>query len=126
MRRHIMRDLKVLVTTGDAERLRGSLVLACAQAALGGQASLFFQLDAVGLLKPPISAPQDANHQAAGLPTLATLIDEALNLGVVLTACQSGLTLCQFTADDLPKGVDIGGPVSFLQATDDQARLLVI
>lgn len=120
-----MRDLRIIVTTGDAERLRGALVLACAQAALGAKASIFLQLDAVGLLQPSTLAPRDEAHRAAGLPTLATLVEEAVALGVALIACQSGLSLCHLSADKLPKGVEIGGPVSFLQATQDQARLLL-
>lgn len=121
-----MRDLRIIVTTADAERLRGALVLACAQAALGGRASLFLQLDAVALLRPPIDAPLDETHRAAGLPSLAMVLEEALALGVTMLACQSGLALCQLTADQLPPGVEIGGPVSFLQAADDQARLLLV
>ena len=120
-----MRDLRIIVTTADAERLRGALVLASAQAALGGRASIFLQLDAVGLLQPSAQVLRDEAHRAAGLPTLAALVKEAIALGVALTACQSGLALCQLSADELPDGVEVGGPVSFLQATQDQARLLL-
>ncbi|WP_088184479.1 DsrE family protein [Sphingobium sp. Z007] len=119
-----MRALNIVVTTADAERLRGALMLAAAQAALGGAATLFLQLDAVALLRAPIAAPRDPAHRAAGLPDLATLLDEALALGVTLIACQSGLALCGMTTADLPDRVGTGGPVGFLQATDDQARLL--
>ena len=119
-----MRELRIVVTTADAERLRGALVLASAQAALGGAASLFLQLDAVALLKRPVTAPGDTAHEAVGLPSLETLIGEAVALGVKILVCQSGLALTHMTADDLPAGVDVGGPVSFLQETDDEARLL--
>jgi predicted peroxiredoxin len=120
-----MRPLRIIVTTVDAERLRGALVLACAQAALGGAAAIFLQLDAVALLHPPIAAPQDETHRTAGLPDLATLLTEAQALGVTISACQSGLALCAMTADALPPGVDVGGPLRFLQATGDDARLLL-
>jgi predicted peroxiredoxin len=113
------------MTTPDAERLRGALVLASAQAALGGAAALFLQLDAVALLRTPIAAPQDDAHRAAGLPDLATLLTEAQALGVTICACQSGLALCDLAADALPPGVDVGGPVGFVQATGDDARLLL-
>ena len=119
-----MRELRIIVATADAERLRGALVLAASQAALGGKASIFLQLDAVSLLRPPIAAPQDEDHRAAGLPTLAVLIREALDLGVIMLACQSGLGLSGLAPDQLPAGIDVGGPIAFLQATDDQARLL--
>lgn len=101
-------------------------MLAAAQAALGGRASLFLQLDAVALLRAPVAAPQDGAHKAAGMPTLARLIEEAVALGVTLLACQSGLALAGMTADALPVGVEVGGPVSFLQTTDDEARLLFV
>lgn len=119
-----MRELRIVVTTADAERLRGALVLASAQAALGGAASLFLQLDAVALLKRPVTAPGDTAHEAVGLPSLETLIGEAVALRVKILVCQSGLALTHMTADDLPAGIDVGGPVSFLQETDDEARLL--
>ncbi|EQB07866.1 peroxiredoxin [Sphingobium quisquiliarum P25] len=119
-----MRDLRIIVTTADAERLRGALVLACAQAALGGRASLFLQLDAVALLRPPIDAPLDETHRAAGLPSLAMVLEEALALGVTMLACQSGLMLAGLSADRLPEGVETSGPLSFLQQTTDEARLL--
>lgn len=112
------------MTTPDAERLRGALVLAAAQAALGGAAALFLQLDAVILLRAPTIAPQDVAHRAAGLPDLVTLLAEAQALGVTIIACQSGLALCGMATDALPSGVEVGGPVGFLQATDDNARLL--
>lgn len=112
--------------TADAERLRGALIVATAQAALGGQASLFLQLDAVALLAPPMAAPRDGAHRAAGLPTLRELMAEALDMGVGLIACQSGLALSGLAADTLPKGIETGGPVSFLQQTDDAARMLIV
>lgn len=119
-----MRALRIILTTRDAERFRGALTIAAAAAALGGEAQLFLQLDAVALLGPPIAGPQDDAHAAAGLPALSVLLDDALALGVRLTACQSGLALHGIAAQALPPGVDIGGPVAFLQQTDDDARLL--
>ena len=67
-----MPGLNIVILSEDAERLRGALMLALAHMALGGEARLFLQLDAVRLLAPPISAPRDADHAAHGLPSLAT------------------------------------------------------
>lgn len=120
-----MRPLTIIVTTGDAERLRGALMLASAQAALGGGARLFLQLDAVALLRQPIAALRDAAHISAGLPTLASLLDEALAIGVTVIACQSGLALHGLTASDLPQGVDVGGPIGVLADLTDEDRLLI-
>ena len=119
-----MRELRIVVTTADAERLRGALVLASAQAAVGGAASIFLQLDAVALLRQPIAAPMDEAHAASGLPTLGALIGEAVALGVHISVCQSGLVLSEITAAMLPPGVATSGPVSFLQETRDEDRLL--
>lgn len=120
-----MRGLNIVVTTADAERLRGALVLAAAQAAMGGTAAIFLQLDAVALLKAPLAAPRDADHSAAGLPDLATLLTDSLALGVTISACQSGLALSGVAAADLPEGVGVDGPIGFLQQMDDATRLLM-
>ncbi|MBH1998135.1 MAG: DsrE family protein [Sphingomonadaceae bacterium] len=120
-----MRPLRIIATTADAERLRGALVLAAAQAALGGDVAIFLQLDAVALLRAPVGGPRDAAHQAAGLPSLAALIDDALELDVRLIACQSGLALHGMSVADLPGPIDIGGPIGFLQQVDNDARLLM-
>lgn len=121
-----MRPLALIVATPDPERLRGALTLAAAQAALGGAATLFLQLDAVALLRPPLVAPQDAAHRAAGLPDLATLMEEARAIGVRLLACQSGLALAGLSATDLPPGVEAAGPVALLQGLPDDDRLLFV
>lgn len=118
-----MRPLTIVVTTADAERMRGALTLAAAQAALGGGATLFLQQDAVALLREPIGAPGDARHRDAGLPTLVRLMEDAMALGVAIVACQSGMDLAGLRGTDLPPGVSGGGPVSLLQALPDDARL---
>lgn len=120
-----MRPLTIIVTVPDAERLRGALVIASAQAALNGAASLFLQLDAVALLHKPILAPRDEAHRAAGLPPLASLLEEALALGVRVVACQSGLALRGMTIGDLPDGIVIGGPIGVLAEMTDDERLLI-
>ncbi|SCW55214.1 Peroxiredoxin family protein [Sphingobium faniae] len=119
-----MRELRIIVASQDSERLRAALVTASAQAALGGKAAVFLQLDAVALLRAPIGARLDEAHEAAGLPTLALLLDDALALGVVILACQSGLALSGMSAADLPSGAEVSGPVAFLQQTGDDARIL--
>jgi predicted peroxiredoxin len=120
-----MHPLKIVLTTPDAERFRGALTLAAAQAALGGEAALFLQLDAVAMLRARLSAPRDDAHAAAGLPTLAALLADAMTLGVQVIACQSGMALAALTADTLPEGVDVGGPIQFLADGGDDARVLI-
>lgn len=116
----------LIATTDDAERLRGGLVLACAEAALGGTVRLFLQLDAVVLLASPLSAPRDGVHAAHGLPTLAALLDDALELGVRVIACQSGLALADLTPAQLDSRIEQGGPVGVLAATGVAERVMIV
>jgi predicted peroxiredoxin len=116
--------LAVVVLTPDAERFRGALMIAMAQVALGGEARVFLQLDAVALLRPALIGPRDAAHNAAGLPPLAALIDDALDSGVAITACQTGLALADLEAAQLDARLDIGGPVGFMSALRQEDRLL--
>ncbi|MBB6124321.1 DsrE family protein [Sphingobium subterraneum] len=118
--------LALVLLTDDAERLRGGLVLAMAHGALGGEASLFLQLDAVRLLGPATDPPRDGDHRAAGLPSLADLIDEALGGGIAITVCQTGLALANLDAGGIDPRIAIGGAVSFLQGIGGDDRLLVV
>ena len=120
-----LRGLTIVVAEAAPARFRVALTMAAAQAALGGAAHIFLESAAVALLKPPIVAPDDAAHAAAGLPTLATLLDEAIALGVGVTACQSGLALCGVSAGELRAGVAFGGMVSIIAAIAED-RLVVI
>ncbi len=121
-----MPGLNLVMVTEDSERYRGALTLALAHVALGGEARLFLQLDAVRLLAPPLRAPRDDAHAAQGLPSLAALLGEALDCGVTITACQSGLALAELSLADLDPRIEAGGPVSFLQASGADGRLVVI
>ncbi|MGD9809966.1 MAG: DsrE family protein [Sphingobium sp.] len=121
-----MPGLNIAVLVDDAERLRGALTLALAHVALGGSARLFLQLDAVRMLQSPIRAPRDADHVSHGLPSLADLIGEALETGIEIIACQSGLALAGLALSDLDPRIVAGGPVSFLQASGAGDRLLIL
>lgn len=121
-----MPRLNIVVLTDDAERFRGALTLALAQAALGSAARFFLQLDAVRLLTPSIRAPCDSDHVAHGLPRLTLLIDEALEAGVAIIACQSGLALAGLEAGALDARIEAGGPLSFLQGLSPEERLLIV
>ncbi|MBK5264582.1 MAG: DsrE/DsrF/DrsH-like family protein [Alphaproteobacteria bacterium] len=121
-----MRTLKIVILTPDPERFRGALTLAAAQAALGAHVTIFCQLEAAALLRRPFTAPNDAAHQAAGLPTLDDLMSDAAGLGVRFIACQSGMELCGINANDLSLHTSTGGPVSFLQSVGDGDRLVMV
>ncbi len=119
-----MRGLTIILAEAAPERFRTALSIAAAHAALGGGARLFLQAEAVALLAP-MAAPGDAAHAAVGLPTLATLLDESLGLGVAIVACQSGLHLTGVAADALDPRVQFGGLVSVMQDLGDDRLLCV-
>jgi predicted peroxiredoxin len=109
-----LRGLTIVVADDDAERLRTALVMALAQAALGGAVGMFLQGEAVRLIRLPIEAPRDPANAAAGLPTLAALVEDALTSGITLTACQSGLALIGSEAKQFDPRIGWGGMVNIL------------
>lgn len=117
--------LALILPSPDPIRLRAALVLGRCEIALGGSARLFLQGEAVTLLRPPIVAPHDEAWRAAGEPSLAVLVAEALVDGVALSACQSGLAMAGMTVADLPSGVVLTGPIAFLAAAGAETRLLM-
>ncbi|WP_447728892.1 peroxiredoxin [Sphingomonas koreensis] len=108
-----MRGLTILAATADIERFRAALSLACAHVAVGGGARLYCHEAAVVLLVPGTD-PGDDDLAAKGLATRAQLIAEALECGVTLIACQTGLAAEGVTFDALAAGVEPGGLVSLL------------
>ena len=119
-----MRGLTIIVADDAPERFRAALMLAAAQAALGGRARIFLEGTAVALLAGD-PAPADARHAAAGMPDLATLLAETLDLGARLIACQSGLHLAALEAGTLDPRIDVGGPVLVMQTLGEDRLLCV-
>ncbi len=114
----------MIVATGDAERLRAALVLARCEIALGGSARLFAQGGAVRLFAQGEEQREDASWIAAGEAALADLLSEALEDGVAVVACQSGLALAAVSAQQLEPRIAIGGMIGFLADLPQEARLL--
>jgi predicted peroxiredoxin len=121
-----MSRLKIVILTNDAERFRGALMLAMAHVAMGGSAALFLQLDAVALAATQFRASNDAAHQAAGLPSLAALVDDALDADIRITLCQTGLALTGLDAGALNPRLEPSGPIAFLQGMAEGDRLLSV
>jgi len=109
-----MRGLTILVATADGERFHAALTFAAASAAAGADTRLHLHGSAVTLLVPPMTMTNDAQFAASGLPTLAQLFDEALGLGVAVSACQSGLALSGISAETFDPRVTMDGPVGVL------------
>ena len=123
----IIRDpLAILLVSDDPARLRTALTLARTEIALGGTAQIFLQGEAAPLLRSPITSPRDADWLAAGEPNLATLLDEALEDGVAISLCQSGLAMANIKAHELDSRLTFSGPVAFLATITQGVRLLSI
>ena len=114
--------LTILVATADAERFRTALTLALAHAALGGPARLFLQERAVALLR----GDDSAGLEAAGLPGRAAMLADALDIGVDVIGCQTGLHLIDATAAEFDPRVAWGGMVGLLQTLAEHDRLVVV
>ena len=120
----VRRGLALVFAEANHARLHAGLTLACSAAALGRPVSLFFHGESVAALSPGRHWQGDAALEAAGIPTIATLLASAADLGIAATACQSGLHLCGLSAAALPDGIDSGGMVAFIAAAAD-AELVV-
>ncbi len=118
--------LALLVVSADVARLRAALTLGRAEVALGGTATVFLQGEAATLLRAPVTDPQDAAWKAVGEPVLAALLDDALDDGVTVSLCQSGLAMAGMDASDLDRRIVLTGPVAFLAGAGPDVRLLTL
>lgn len=96
-----------IIVSEVGPRLATALTLAASAAALGRSVTVLFDGVSVATL-------------AASDPLLAA----ALDLGVAVTACQTGLAAAGMTAADLPAGVTTGGMIGFLAQAGDAQLLL--
>ena len=113
-----MQALSIVVASADEGRFRSALELAAANAALDRPTRLFLQAQAVRAL-------MERGHAAEGMPSPQEMLDEAIALGVQVSACQSGLALTGLDSSALPNGVETEGLVSFLAARRDDQLLVV-
>jgi predicted peroxiredoxin len=113
-----MSGLTIIVATADTERFRAAMTLATAQAALGGRVRVYCHERSVALLRP---APDEdaAALAASGLPDRPALLAMAIDGGVALIACQTGLALTGLEIDELTDGVEAGGMVGLLASLGD-------
>jgi predicted peroxiredoxin len=119
-----LRGLTIVVAEASPPRFRTALTLASAQAVLGGQARIFLDGGAVALLRPPVRDDADPACRAAGMPTLAELLDEALGMGVAISACQSGLALTGTDAATLDPRIEFGGMIGLVQTLGEDRLVL--
>ena len=118
--------MTIIVAAADRERFRAALTLATAQAALGGDVTLYCHEASVAMLRDaPRSDDASDALKTIGLPDRSALISLARESGVRMIACQTGMAAHGLTLDDLAPGVEGGGMVAILAALGD-ARLVVV
>lgn len=117
------RALSILVAEQAYARVHAALMLACSAAALGRPVHIFFGGRSVQALLAGARSPEDAEFAAAGVPTVPELLASAGELGVDLTACQSGLALSGARAAELRHDAEAGGLIAFL-AADPHAEIV--
>lgn len=96
-----------IVVSENGPRLATALTLAAAAAALGRDVAMLFDGASVAALAHP-----------------GPLLAAALDLGVRVTACQTGLADAGMSAADLPPGVISGGMVAFVAGASDAQLML--
>lgn len=113
--------LTIIVAEASPARFRTALTLALTEQALGAEVRLFLQEGAVALLE----GDDAAAFAAAGLPGRAAMLDQALEAGVAVIGCQSGMALVGRAAADFDGRIAWGGMVGLL-ASQAGDRLVVI
>ena len=73
----------------------------------------------------PIAGWEDDAYADAGLPTLPALYAEALDAGVRIMLCQSGMAMTGAEPRDYDERVEAGGMVSLMQTLGED-RLVVV
>lgn len=120
-----MPALNIIIAVADGARFYAALETAMATAALGRPVRVFIQGEAAALLRAPMSFSGDAARRAAGQGDLASMVDEAIAMGIDLFVCQSGMALAGMAAIELASQVRTAGLVSFMAGVGADDRLLV-
>jgi len=112
--------LGILLISGTHERAHYAFVLATAAAAVGRRVTLFAtNAGCYALARDWSGLPdsgRDALVRASGVAGLGDLREAAVELGVTLMACDSGLRMAGLAAEQLLEGVEVAGVPSFLSA----------
>lgn len=113
-------SLTIILAAEGAPPARAALSLALAQAALGGRVRLYAHERAVAALVAVPRADDDSVVLAdSGLPDRCAMLTMAVESGVTLIACQTGLAMTGLTIGDLARGIEAGGLVGLLATLGD-------
>jgi len=111
--------LGILLISGGHERAHYALMLATAAAALGRSVTLFATNGGCRLLlksAPLEHDPREAELARAGVATITTLMEAARALEIRRIACEAGLRAEGLEGEELGKGTELAGIVTFLGA----------
>lgn len=114
-----MNALGLLLISGGHERAHYALMLATAAASLGRPVTLFATNGGCRLLLKAAPLERDAREAElarAGVATIATLMEAARALDIRRIACEAGLRAEGLENEDLAKGAERAGLVTFLGA----------
>jgi peroxiredoxin family protein len=107
--------LGILLISPEAERAHYAFVLAAGAAALGRSVVVFATNRGTRALCAEIGHLQDM-PRPAGVAGLAELRAAAVEFGVRLIACESGLLMAGIAPSALLGGVEVAGVATFLAA----------
>ena len=112
--------LGILLISGTHERAHYAFVLAAGAAALGRKAVLFATNAGCSALCTDWSGLEQSGRDAAmrsrGVAGIGELRESAVELGVRLIACESGLRVDAIEPAQLLPGVEVAGVATFLEA----------
>ena len=114
MRGRPVKALLVIIGGARHDAAHAGLSLAAAAAALGRQVFVHLHAEAVRIADPAMEWIEDQHFAACGLPAVGDLLAAALDLGVTVNACQSGLALTGLAAGALAPGVQASGLIDVL------------
>lgn len=130
--------LGIVLSTGDYERAHYALMMATAAASVGRPVVLFATNAGINALRrrTPDGEPgwthlagsvRDVDLQGHGIAGMADLLVAAVELGIRVMICETGLRAEGLTAADLTAGVpgEITGLISFYEAVGDGAIVFI-
>jgi predicted peroxiredoxin len=115
----------ILISTADENRLWSALSLAAAHAALGFEVSIFFSGAAACAAHGIYAGAGSAAHEARGIASVPELFVSSIQLGVAFSVCQTGMAMCDMTAEDVKPEIQITGLLSWLALHRDASFIFV-
>jgi predicted peroxiredoxin len=114
----------LLIADSRQEKFWSALSFACASAALGKNVSLFLSGAAAIFARDSYSWTRDADTIASGAPSIAELLVNVAALEIPFFVCQTGMAMCDMTADELRISATPYGLVGWLR-DNTQAQIIV-